>query len=737
MQALDLLKSHFGFDRFLPLQEEIVGRVLEQKDALVVMPTGGGKSLCYQLPALCFDGLTVVVSPLIALMKDQVDSLKANGIPAAFINSTLASQALAQVQSQAKNGSLKLLYLAPERLALSGFREFLRTLDVSLFAIDEAHCISEWGHDFRPDYRNLKNLRRDFPSVPIIALTATATGQVRQDIVAQLGLGQPEIFVSGLDRPNLHYTVRNKYRGSFQTLLNLLKKHDGESAIIYRSSRKDTEAMAEDLCGQGFTALPYHAGLERATRQDTQERFIRGETPVIVATIAFGMGIDKPDIRVVVHFDLPKTLEGYYQETGRAGRDGLPSECVLFYSYADKSKQDYFIDQIEHAKEREESERKLALMVEFCRLQTCRRRHLMEYFGEPWETENCGGCDVCASPREVFDATEIGQKILSAIIRTGGRFGARHITDVLRGAATKTVTSRGHEQLTVFGVAWDHSAQALDQLIDGLVTKGLVARETGRFPTLAATQDGRDFLRDRRQLTLTRPEVSQEDPPGDAPRSRGADLPENPELFQQLRALRKTLADGRDVPAFVIFGDASLRQMAAQTPQSLESFSRISGVGSVKLREFGEVFLQVIRDYAVANGHPVESPNPDGPWAGARPRARARPRTEGAGRRAGSTLVQTKELVSKRLSLDEIAKDRGINTTTIRNHIYQLVVGGEELDLAYLMPSPTRMAEIESAFQQTGDARLTPVRDLLGESYSYDEIALARIGLLQRGRLNT
>ena len=339
MQALDLLKSHFGFDDFLPLQEEIVGRVLDQKDSLVVMPTGGGKSLCYQLPAVCFDGLTVVVSPLIALMKDQVDSLKANGVPAAFINSTLAAKDIARVQSQAHSGSLKILYLAPERLALAGFKEFLRTLDVSLFAIDEAHCISEWGHDFRPDYRNLKTLRSDFPSVPIIALTATATGQVRQDIVAQLGLKEPEIFVAGLNRPNLTYTVQTKDRGSLRDLLRLLKSRDGESAIIYRATRKGTEEMAADICRRGFKALPYHAGLERSIRDDAQERFIRGETPIIVATIAFGMGIDKPDVRLVVHYDLPKTLEGYYQETGRAGRDGLPSDCVLYYSYSDKAKQ--------------------------------------------------------------------------------------------------------------------------------------------------------------------------------------------------------------------------------------------------------------------------------------------------------------------------------------------------------------------------------------------------------------
>ena len=725
MQALDLLKSHFGFDDFLPLQEEIVARVLAEKDTLVVMPTGGGKSLCYQLPAVCFDGLTVVVSPLIALMKDQVDSLKANGVPAAFINSTLAAKDIARVQSQAHSGSLKILYLAPERLALAGFKEFLRTLDVSLFAIDEAHCISEWGHDFRPDYRNLKTLRSDFPSVPIIARTATATGQVRQDIVTQLGLKEPEIFIAGLNRPNLTYTVQTKDRDSLRDLLRLLKSRDGESAIIYRATRKGTEDMAADICRRGFKALPYHAGLERSIRDDAQERFIRGETPIIVATIAFGMGIDKPDVRLVVHYDLPKTLEGYYQETGRAGRDGLPSDCVLYYSYSDKAKQDYFIDQIEDAKERDEAQRKLALMVEFCKLQTCRRKYLMEYFGEPCESEDSGGCDVCTSSREEFDATEIGQKIISAIIRTGGRFGARHITDVLRGAGTKQVKSREHDKLTVFGIAEDHTAQELDQLIEGMVAKGLVARESGKFPILTATQDGADFVRNRRQLTLTRPqgspERSSDEYEEDGPEYAEKGLPENPDLFQELRALRKTLADERGVPAYVIFGDVPLGQMAARLPQSRDSFSRISGVGSVKLEEFSEAFLQVIRDYAAAHELveiAVET----------RVRRERKP-----GPRMSLTLEQTKSLVSQKYTIDAIAELRGCKNQTVVGHISRLLMAGEDLDLTYLMPSRDSMDEIKAAFLQTGDTKLTPVRILLGESYSYEEIAMARIGLLQRG----
>ncbi len=429
-QILGLLKSHFGYDHFRPLQEEIIANVLSQRDCLVVMPTGGGKSLCFQLPALCFDGLTLVVSPLIALMKDQVDSLKANGIAAEFINNTLSRAEITRVQTQAQKGLLKILYLAPERLALSRFGHFLRTLDVNLIAIDEAHCISEWGHDFRPDYRNLNALRRDFPAAPLIALTATATDRVRQDIVIQLGLQRGQTFLSSFNRANLTFLVQPK-RTAFSKLLELLRRHKNEAAIIYCFSRKDTEGLAADLSVNGLQALPYHAGLDNDLRKETQEKFIRDEVPIIVATIAFGMGIDKPDVRLVVHYDLPKSVEGYYQETGRAGRDGLPSECVLYYSYGDKVKQDYFIDRIEDDTERENARRKLARVIELCELQTCRRKYLLEYFGEKWEEDECGGCDVCLTSREEFDATEIAQKVLSAVIRTGERFGVGHVSGVV------------------------------------------------------------------------------------------------------------------------------------------------------------------------------------------------------------------------------------------------------------------------------------------------------------------
>ena len=714
---LEQLKAYFGFDRFLPLQEEIITKVLAKRDTLVLMPTGGGKSLCYQLPALRLKGLTLVVSPLIALMKDQVDGLRADGVPAGLLNSTLAAQEANQVQDQARQGKIKILYVAPERLALPGFQRFLQSLDVSLIAIDEAHCISEWGHDFRPDYRNLKSLRRDFPGVPVIALTATATEPVREDIVNQLGLEKPEIFISSFNRPNLTYTIQPKAE-PLGSLLHLLEKHQGGSAIIYRFSRKATEETALELSERGFSALPYHAGLERDLRRETQEKFIRDQVQIVVATIAFGMGIDKPDVRLVVHYDLPKTVEGYYQETGRAGRDGLPSDCVLFYSYGDRSKQEYFISQIEDDDEREKAHNKLDQVLVLCDLQTCRRAYLMEYLGESWPQTDCGGCDICLLPREEFDATEIAQKILSTAIRTGERFGVNYLVDVLRGSANKAVRTRGHHELPVFGISRDVDSDDLKEMVRSLVTNGLLAQNGGDYPTLGVSQRGHKFLKNREKLTLTRPKqaapVRQVAFPGD--RETAYDT----KLFDELAALRLEIATDREVPAYQIFGNKSLQQMAFHMPQNELEFSKISGVGDAKLRDFSERFLEVINEYVEANGQPAA--------VNRVPVSAPKNRVRGI----SMSIRETKDLVAQGLSFEEVAEQRGISETTIRSHLERFIQEGGQVDLGHLMPPEDRRIKIAAAFKEMGEARLTPVREFLGDDYTWDELAVVRMDMRQQ-----
>lgn len=597
---IELLKKHFGYESFRPLQAEVIEYCVSGKDALVLMPTGGGKSLCFQIPALHFPGITIVISPLVALMKDQVDALRSNGIAAAFLNSTLSPTEIAQVEREASSGRLKLLYIAPERFAKPTVREFLRTLNISLFAVDEAHCISEWGHDFRPDYRNLDLLRTYFPGIPIMALTATANARVREDIVSHLRLGQGKVFKSSFNRPNLTYRVQPKKK-SFDQLLAEIKSRPDQAVIVYCFSRKSTEKIAADLRANGVKAAAYHAGLTPTERSRAQERFIRDQVPVITATIAFGMGIDKPDVRLVAHMDLPKSVEGYYQETGRAGRDGLPSDCLLFFSTGDRVKHEYFIRGMEDPEEKQRARLQLNEMMKYGELRSCRRAFLLGYFSETWQQQNCGACDVCVP----------------------------------------------------------------------------------RAPTKVVEEVSAEFDQD---------------------------------LFGSLRTLRRNLAEAQHVPPYMIFGDKTLQEMARSYPQSMESMSQVFGVGKGKLTQYGEAFLRVIKSYAAEKG--IQERITTSPVI--------RRKTEPA-RGLTETILETVRLFEEKESLSRIAEIRRISLGTVIQHLEKVLEQGGGLDASHeVFPSTERYARIEQAFKATGNEFLAPVRERLGDSYSYDELRLAR-----------
>jgi ATP-dependent DNA helicase RecQ len=615
---LPLLKQYFGFTSFRPLQEEIIRDALAGKDVFALLPTGGGKSLCFQLPAMVQPGLTVVVSPLIALMKDQVDAMQADGIPATFLNSSLG-----QNESRARlrglhNGEFRLLYVAPERLMLSGVLSDLQRWNVRLLAVDEAHCISEWGHDFRPEYRQLAELRKLFPETPVMALTATATERVREDIVKLLKLREPRCYVASFNRPNLTYRVLAKNK-PYDQVLEFVRARPRESGIVYCQSRKSAESVALRLNEDGVKARPYHAGLTPKERSEHQELFLRDDVRVICATIAFGMGINKPNVRFVIHYDLPKNIEGYYQETGRAGRDGLPADCVLLFSAGDVIKQTQFIDEKPDPKEQQIAREQLQKMVHYAECSSCRRRELLAYFGEDWSAglrhgesaqshhavpeagvPNCGACDNCLSPRATFDGTLAAQKFLSCVyrIREKTRFGVglNHVIEVLTGADTEKVRKWNHEQLSTYGIGREHSRPEWAAIGRELIRLGHLRQTAEKFSVLELTNDGLAALKQRRKVTLTKPVTAPE-----SKVHRAGEIACDEVLFDRLRKLRKQLADERNVPAYIVFSDVALRQMARDYPASEREFARISGVGEKKLREFGDVFLAEIAAFLQGN----------------------------------------------------------------------------------------------------------------------------------------
>jgi ATP-dependent DNA helicase RecQ len=599
MYLRDALKKHFGYDQFRPLQEEIVTDALASRDVFALMPTGGGKSICFQLPALLRDGMTIVVSPLIALMKDQVDALQASGIAATFLNSTLEPEEARSRLRGLHRAEYRLLYVAPERLMLDGFLERALNWNLAQIAIDEAHCISEWGHDFRPEYRELKKLRTHFPDVPVMALTATATERVRADIVKQLKLRDAHCYVASFNRPNLTYRVVSKSSPYDQTLA-VIKERPDDSGIVYCASRKTAESIAKKLRADGISAKAYHAGLEASERSRTQEDFLRDRVRVITATIAFGMGINKPNVRFVVHYDLPKNLESYYQETGRAGRDGLPGECVLLFSVGDVVKQKKFIEEKSDAEQKIAHEQ-LRTMVGYAESRDCRRRTMLRYFGEELSIP-CSGCDNCLEPQETFDGTILAQKFLSCVHRvqqkSGFPFGLNHIVDVLAGADTEAIRQRGHDTVSTYGIGSDVPRQSWQSIGRELTRLGLVATAAGKFATLQLTRPGIAALRERTTITLTKPPESK---PSKTRRKSTGQIDCNEELFDHLRKLRRELADQRDVPAYVIFSDVSLREMARSYPKTISEFERIPGVGKQKLKDFGHLFTKTITEF-VGNG---------------------------------------------------------------------------------------------------------------------------------------
>lgn len=709
-----LLKKHFGYDEFRPLQGEIIEHVLEKQDAFVLMPTGGGKSLCYQLPALKFEGITLVISPLIALMKDQVDGLKANGISAEFINSTLSIKEIDDIKNRAKNNDLKILYLAPERLALPDFQQFLNKLTISLIAIDEAHCISEWGHDFRPDYRNLKVLKTIFPQIPIIALTATATEQVKQDILKQLSLNKAKLFVSSFNRENLNLSVINKQQ-AFHKLVNLLSDYKDKSVIIYCFSRKDTENITDKLNANGFNALPYHAGLSTEERKRHQDLFIKDSVNIIVATIAFGMGIDKPDVRLVVHYTYPKTLESYYQEIGRAGRDGLASDCVMFYTYADTRKHEFFIGQNSDEKSRLNSQEKLNEVLNYAEGNICRKKHLLKYFGEELKQNNCKSCDICLSSKEKFDATLVVQKILSTILRTDNSFGKNHIIDVLLGKNTQQIRRHKHNELSVFGIINDYSKEELGQIVQSLLDLGFIKKNNGRYPTLAITKQGADFLSNNEKIELLKPKIDSL-----ITERQKNNLEYDSTLFEILRAYRKEIAEKQNVPPFVIFGDKSLQEMAYYLPATKEAFGKINGVGANKLEKFGKIFLEKINEYK--NDNNLESKeiikiiNPTKKSEVTTKQRFSKPQF----------YQKTLELIQKKLPIKRIAKNQKLKLNTVINHIEKMLDDEVIIDIEYLKLPKQRFEDIKNAFLTCEDEKLKPVFELLDGKYNYDEIRLVR-----------
>ena len=689
-----LLKEVFGYDEFRPFQEEIINRTLEGKDSFVLMPTGGGKSMCFQIPALCLEGITIVVSPLISLMKDQVQALKSNGIKADFFNSSISPQEENEVIDKAMKGEIQLLYLSPEKL-ISESNSWLKELNIKLVAIDEAHCVSMWGHDFRPEYTQLKVFRNSLPEVPFMALTATADKSARQDIEQQLGLKESELFISSFDRKNLSIEVRGQVpkKKKLQEISKFVEGKRGESGIVYCLSRKNTEEVAQYLSEEGHSVEFYHAGMNPEDRERVQTEFINDDTKIIVATIAFGMGIDKSNVRWVIHYNLPKNLEGYYQEIGRAGRDGLPSETRLYYNMRDFVLYSQFADDGANSSMQKE---KLNRMLQFAEAKSCRRKILLSYFGEHL-TQNCGNCDVCENPPKDFDGTILAQKALSGIARMGEKEGITILINVLRGSNNAEVHEKNFAQLKTYGVGKDISFFDWRDYIIQLANQGLIEIMYSENSALKISTLGKKVLKGEKKIKLTYPVTAEERKTKKPKAVRMVDEGEvNEDLFKELKKLRYSISREENVPAYIIFNDKSLKSMAIDLPVTENQFLAISGVGMNKMQEYGEEFMEVIRKFkSVAK--PKKIP----------------------------TTLETFALYKEGLSPQEIAEKRELQITTVFSHLSQLYSEGKEVELEKFVDSKV-VDKVRVAFNDLNrEISLKPIFEQLKEEVSYGEIRLS------------
>jgi len=702
------LQETFGFSTFRENQLEIIQAILQKNDAFAVMPTGGGKSLCYQLPALLLDGTCIVISPLISLMKDQVDNAQALGIRAAFINSSQTPEQQAGILTAFDENALDLLYLAPERLSLNHFSRKLQQGKIAFVAIDEAHCISEWGHDFRPDYLELAQLHTLLPDVAITAFTATATEQVATDIVSRLHLYNPFTVRASFNRPNLSYRVALRNNTSRQ-ILQEINTHTNQSGIVYRLSRKDVEKTTAMLVNNGISSLPYHAGLDSIQRAENQEAFNRDEVQVIVATVAFGMGIDKSNVRFVIHADLPKNIEGYYQETGRAGRDGEPASCLLLYNRGDMMRLGHFLDQLPDTTEREIGWQKLKQMADYAELPVCRRKQLLSYFDEQLPGENCGGCDICLQGVEELEATTQAQMIMSAIHRTGQRFGAGHIIDIVLGAKTQRLLRFGHDKLPTHGVGKGHKKIFWRRLVDAMLHKGLLTTDGGKFPVLHLTPDGEDVLFGRQTFTLQMvKELAADTSSKDTP------IHLHNDLFELLREQRRTLAKQQNIPPYVIFSDKSLHEMCRLLPTTPETLLAVNGVGKAKLESYGNDFIKIIT--AWLNDNPdVERPEP----------GTALPSSRTTEKMLSETVCNSGALAEKGFSLEQIASQRKLKPSTVATHLVEWIDAGKPLDIGKVI-HPEKYELIKEQFAIHSNGFLKPVVEALDGQVSYDEAKIVR-----------